>query len=70
MKSREPRVIPEKRLRTNEIVFLLQLVVFLIGKDAQPRFSIDHSERDRAVINRVHGVMIINGRDKFGIGRW
>ena len=64
MESRKPRVTPEKRLWPDKVVFLLEFDGFLIGKNAQPRFPIDDSERNRAVVNRVHRLMIIDGWDK------
>src|SRR5438045_5787224 len=54
----------EEGLRTDEVTLLFQFRFFLVGKNAQARFSIDHFECDSAEKESVDGLVVIDAGNK------
>src|SRR5437763_61637 len=64
MKSFKLRAAADERLRADEVALLFQFRFFLVGKNAQARFSVDHFESDGAEKESVDHLVVIDGGNK------
>src|SRR5256885_9639883 len=64
MQSFEFRAASDEWLRTHEVAFLFQFLGFLVRKNSEARFAVDHLEGDSAKEECVNRLVVVDRGDK------